>query len=400
VLDVTIERGQVRLQHAQGTRYSGVEVRLAARDGGAFTLHDMTVGVDFHWEHDEDLTFAGGVSLERHGDTFDVVNTVGLEAYLESVISSEMSADAPLALLEAHAIISRSWLLAQLQGAAKAGEPAPGLRPMTGGFRLTQWYDREDHQFFDVCADDHCQRYQGVTRTTTAAAAAAVEKTRGRVLTYAGRVCDARFSKACGGMVEVFESAWADTPVPYLQSFVDGEQAAWALPLVDEANAQAFIRADPPAYCNTSDRELLEQLLPKLDHGTTSFYRWEETVTREQVRAWVQEKAGVDLGPIRALEPLRRGPSGRLTELAIVGETSRLHVGKELEIRRLLSDSHLYSSAFVVDEVEGGFRLRGAGWGHGVGLCQIGAAVMASQGHTADAILAHYFRGAVLETLY
>ncbi len=403
VVDVKVADGQIAIDHHAGPQHRDrpdIAVTLTGRKGASFVLHDMTVGVDFHWEHDEDLTFDGAVSFEPRGDTFDVVNTIGLEAYLKSVISSEMSAEAPDALLEAHAIISRSWLVAQLQGAARHGEPAPGLREISGGHRLTRWYDREDHQFFDVCADDHCQRYQGVTRTSTAAAAAAVERTRGRVLTYAGRVADARFSKACGGMTEVFESAWADTPVPYLQAFVDGEEAHWALPLTDEPNAQAFVRGEPPAYCNTTDRALLDQVLPKLDHETTAFYRWETTVTREQVRAWVQEKAGLDLGPILALEPISRGPSGRLTELAILGETERLHVGKELEIRRLLSDSHLYSSAFVVDEVEDGFRLRGAGWGHGVGLCQIGAAVMASKGYSADAILAHYFRGAVLETLY
>ena len=403
VIDVELRGRQVSIEHQSGPRYNGPDVVLTGRHGANFTLHDMTVGVDFHWEHDEDLTFAGAVSFEPRGATFDVVNTIGLEAYLASVISSEMSADAPDALLEAHAIISRSWVLAQLQGAARAGEPAPGLRPMVGGQRLTRWYDREDHQFFDVCADDHCQRYQGVTRTTTASAAAAVKNTRGRVLTYAGKICDARFSKACGGMTEVFETAWADTPVPYLQSFPDvpaDEEPSWALPLTDEANAQAFIRSSPPAFCNTTDRELLEQVLPKLDHDTTAFYRWETTVSREQVRAWVREKADVELGPILALEPIARGPSSRLIELAIVGEAGRLHVGKELEIRRLLSDSHLYSSAFVVDEMEDGFKLRGAGWGHGVGLCQIGAAVMASKGYSSDAILTHYFRGAVIEALY
>ncbi|MEN0065654.1 MAG: DUF4922 domain-containing protein [Myxococcota bacterium] len=400
VVDVTLKGGRVTVQHESGPRFTGPEVDIAGPSGAAFVLHDMTVGVDFHWEHDEDLSFDGRVSLESRGETFDVVNTIGLEAYLKSVISSEMSADAPKALLEAHAIISRSWLLAQLAGAAKPAEAPPGLRPMLGGQRLTLWYDREDHLFFDVCADDHCQRYQGVTRTSTAAAVAAVEATRGRVLTYAGEICDARFSKACGGMTEVFESAWGDEPVPYLQACVDWESTEWALPLTDEANADAFIRGSPPAFCNTTDRALLDQVLPKLDHETTEFYRWEEVVTREQVREWVKAKAGVDLGPIQALKPVQRGPSGRLTELAIIGEVSRLNVGKELEIRRILSDSHLYSSAFVIDEVEGGFRLRGAGWGHGVGLCQIGAAVMASRGYGTDAILAHYFRGAVLETLY
>ncbi|MEM6926264.1 MAG: DUF4922 domain-containing protein [Myxococcota bacterium] len=397
-VNARLEGGRISITSEEGTGVAGATLR--GGKGASFVLHDMTVGIDFHWEHDEDLTFDGAVAFETRGDVFDVINTIGLEAYLKSVIGSEMSADAPEALLEAHAIISRSWLIAQLHGVNQHGELPPGMREIPGGQRLTRWYDREDHQFFDVCADDHCQRYQGITRTSTAAAVAAVDKTRGRVLTYASKVCDARFSKCCGGMTEVFEAAWGNTPVPYLQAFPDYPEANWALPLTDEANADAFIRADPPAYCNTTDRALLDQVLPKLDHDTTAFYRWETTITREQVRAWVQEKVGIDLGPIVALEPISRGPSGRLVELAIVGETQRLHVGKELEIRRLLSDSHLYSSAFVVDPVEEGFRLRGAGWGHGAGLCQIGAAVMASEGHSAEAILTHYFRGAVLETLY
>lgn len=399
---VTFDDGLVTLTHPNGEQLTGRELQFTGGKGASFTLRDMTVGVDFHWEHDEDLTFDGTLSLESRGDRFDVVNGIGVEAYLRSVIGSEMSADAPDALLQAHAIISRSWVIAQLEGAAKAGEPAPGLLPMAGGgHRLIRWYDREDHQYFDVCADDHCQRYQGVTRTSTAAAVAAVKATRGQVLKFDHKICDARFSKCCGGMTEPFETTWANTVVPYLKAVPDTRGApTWAQPLTQEVFAESFIRGNPPAWCNTTDRALLDQVLPALDHATTEFYRWETTITREQVRNWVKEKVGLDLGPIQALEPIRRGPSSRLMELAIVGEFDRLHVGKELEIRRLLSDSHLYSSAFVVDTTEEGFRLRGAGWGHGVGLCQIGAAVMAADGHSAEAILAHYFRGATVETLY
>ena len=377
---------------------------LPANAQSSFTLHDMTVGVDFHWQHEEDLTFSGSASLESRGSFFDVVNEIPLEAYLQSVISSEMSADNPAALLKAHAVISRSWLLAQLQGASQPGPPPPGASSIPGGVSVIRWYDREDHVDFDVCADDHCQRYQGITRTSTQQAIDAVAGTRGLVLHHGGRVCDARFSKCCGGMTEVFEAAWGDTPVPYLQAFPDYPTASWALPLTDEANAAAFIAGSPPAYCNTVDRALLDKVLPALDHATTAFYRWEETITAAQVRQWVRDKLEIELGPVTALEPMERGPSGRLVRMAIVGELQRLEVGKELEIRRLLSDSHLYSSAFTVRAEDGPegrmFHLRGAGWGHGVGLCQIGAAVMADQGHNHQAILAHYFRGAALSRVY
>ena len=397
--------GRVVLRDATGnTLADAAAIELEPDAEASFVLHAMTVGVDFHWQHEQDLTFAGSVALESRGAAFDVVNGVPLEAYLESVISSEMSADNPPPLLQAHAVISRSWLLAQLDSAKQPGAPPPGASSIPGGTRIVRWYDREDHQHFDVCADDHCQRYQGLTRTSTAQAVDAVASTRGLVLTHDGKVADARFSKACGGMTEVFEAAWGDTPVPYLQAFPDAPGAAWDLPLTHEANAVAFLEGSPPAYCNTTDRALLDKVLPALDHATTQFYRWEATVTAAQVRDWVKAKLEIDVGPVTALEPLERGPSGRLVRLAIVGEQQRLEVGKELEIRRVLSDSHLYSSAFVVRAEDGPdgrvFHLRGAGWGHGVGLCQIGAAVMADQGHGHEAILAHYFRGATLERIY
>ncbi len=405
-LSVALEGGAIVVRDRSGaTLASAGTVRLEpATPSDVFVLHAMTVGVDFHWQHEQDLSFAGSVSLESRGAVFDVVNEVPLERYLESVISSEMSATAPASLLRAHAVISRSWLLAQLAGAESPAPPPPGITLVEGGASVVRWYDREDHAHFDVCADDHCQRYQGVTRASTAAGLQAVVDTRGLVLTHAGKVCDARFSKACGGMTEVFEAAWSDEPVPYLQAFADAPAPAWDLPLTEESHAVAFIEGAPPAYCNTTDEELLSRVLPALDHATTAFYRWEETVTGEQVRQWAQQKLELDPGRVQDLVPLARGPSGRLTRLAIVGEAQRIEVGKELEIRRVLSDSHLYSSAFVVHRQERpdgvSFRLRGAGWGHGVGLCQIGAAVMAEQGSGHEAILAHYFRGADLERIY
>ncbi len=389
-------------------------LRPLVEERSAFLLFDMTVGVDFHWEHDEDLSFTGSLCLElREGDLMDAVNEVSLEDYLLSVISSEMSARCPPALLEAHAVISRSWLLAQLEARGVAPIP-PGdathlPEQRDDGLHVQRWYDREDHAFFDVCADDHCQRYQGVTRAFSDEATAAVQATRGEVLVSQGAVCDARFSKCCGGYTELFSSAWGPDDPSYLQAFPDlpeGEQPAYELPLTDEDHAVAFIRGAPPAFCNTQDRAVLEKLLPELDHDTKDFYRWEQLIEQDELQGLLKDKLGLELSAILALEPVERGPSGRLVKLAIVGERGRAVIGKELEIRRALSPTHLYASAFVVD-AEGGddgpparFRLRGAGWGHGVGLCQIGAAVMAERGYHARAILAHYYRGATLEQRY
>ncbi len=390
----------------------GQLLRFVPRDpmDSSFLLLGMTVGVHFHWQHEEDLRFRGGLTLLVDDGAMHVIDEVPLEQYLVSVISSEMSARCPDALLRAHAVISRSWMLAQLQNTASAmaaRDQEMGRREQDGVLHIHRWYDREDHALFDVCADDHCQRYQGITRAFSAEAVAAVEATRGLVLVHDGEVCDARFSKCCGGMTEVYAAAWGDEDVPYLQAFHDGEgERAFALPLTDELNAVAFIEGGPPAFCNAADPALMARLLPELDHETMDFYRWETTIRQQDLRAWVTEKAGVDPGPIRALEPLERGPSGRLVKLAIRGMDRDLVVGKELEIRRLLSDTHLYSSAFVVQpgQMSNGvpleFKLRGAGWGHGVGLCQIGAAVMADQGRTHREILAHYYRGADLQILY
>jgi len=370
-------------------------------DRCSFLLLRMTVGVQFHWEHHEDLRFRGGVALVEGDGGLTVVNEVPLEQYLVSVISSEMSAGCPGELLRAHAVISRSWLLAQL-GPRAVAEPA---QPEVDGrlIRLVRWYDREDHHDFDVCADDHCQRYQGITRARDSSAPAdAVRATRGRALVHDGVVCDARFSKCCGGMTALFSSAWSDEDPAYLAAFPDSAgPAPFALPLTDEHHAVAYIEGRPPVWCNTDDDKLLARILPDIDHGTRDFFRWEVALSPDEVRELVRDKSGYDLGPVRAIEALDRGPSGRIVHLRIEGGERTLEVGKELEIRRLLSPTHLYSSAFAVRRDDGGrFVLRGAGWGHGVGLCQIGAAVMADQGHAHPAILAHYYPGATLSRLY
>jgi len=385
-----------------------VEFRCQGVGEGTFLLKGMTVGVQFHWQQEEDLRFAGDLSLERRVHGLDVINEVPLESYLRSVISSEMSARCPEELLRAHAVISRSWLLAQLQGRTVGGGRSDAAPEERDGFvEIRRWYDREDHQHFHVCADDHCQRYQGVTRMASAGAAgggaaAAVEVTRGLVLVHGNRVCDARFSKCCGGMTERFSAAWRDLELPYLQAFPDcpaGEKP-FLLPLTDEANVEAFLRGSPLVWCNRADRALLERILPELDHGTVHFFRWDVSLTTAAVRELVVEKLGLDPGPVQTLRPLERGSSGRIVCLEVVGRDRCLHVGKELEIRRLLSPTHLYSSAFTVRREGETFHLHGGGWGHGVGLCQIGAAVMADHGCDYREILGHYYRGADLRQLY
>jgi len=360
---------------------------------------EATIGIDFHWQQQEQQTFSGGLRLLGDAGGVALVNDVALEDYLRSVICSEMSAASPPALLRAHAVISRSWLLAQLRGVIAPGAPQPAA-----GERL-RWYDREAHDRFDVCADDHCQRYQGLTRIASPEVARAVAETHGLTLIRDGEVCDARFSKCCGGLTEDFRVAWQDHEVPYLTSFFDGQGDGPVAPPTDDGGFRSFIERPPAAYCNCEDPALLSTILPSYDQSTADFFRWRVRLDADQATALLRDKGDIDLGRLIAMEPVERGRSGRLVRLRLRGERGELVVGKELEIRRLLSPSHLYSSAFLI-ETEGpaarpdAFLLRGAGWGHGVGLCQIGAAVMADQGQEYQAILDHYYPGAALERWY
>ena len=367
-------------------------------EGGTFLLHDVIIGVNFHWQRREDQVFEGNLKLIVENDKLTAVNLIGVEDYLTSVITSEMSATSSAELLKAHAVISRSWVLCPIvRGDANTqtvkGEQTPE--------RHIVWYERDDHQHFDVCADDHCQRYQGITRLSAAKESVrkAIEATWGTVLKDRdGMVCDARFYKSCGGATELFENAWADTHYHYLEAVRDDADAT--LPdLTVEENAIQWIRTAPKAFCNTHDARILSQVLNNYDQETTDFYRWQVRYTQAELSELVYKRSGIDFGTVTALEPVRRGPSGRLVELRIVGTKRTLVVGKELEIRKWLSQSHLYSSAFIVDRDGTDFILIGAGWGHGVGLCQIGAAVMADQGYTYDQILAHYFPGSKLEQI-
>jgi len=263
---------------------------------------------------------------------------------------------------------------------------------------VIRWYDREDHDLFDVCADDHCQRYQGITKVISNQAEEAVQETLGMVITHQDQICDARYSKACGGLTEEFATAWDNKRVPYLTSISDASIPH--PPIKTEKEASSWILSEPEAYCNTKDKHLLEKILPDFDRETKEFFRWRVEHSRKELEEILREKSGFDFGTLKEITPLCRGPSGRISRLKIVGSKRSMVVGKELEIRRWFSRSHLYSSAFVV-VVEGDrIIFHGAGWGHGVGLCQIGAAIMATRGFSAEEILKHYFRGIEIKKIY
>lgn len=373
----------------------------------SFSLHDVTIGAAFHWERQETQVFCGTLSLVVEADSIAAINQLPVEKYLASVISSEMRATSSIELLKAHAVISRSWLLAQMhkRRQLKEGGGDSFFSFVKKDDELIRWYDREDHTIFDVCADDHCQRYQGITRATSEAVERAVSETRGQILTSGGEICDARFSKCCGGATEEFQYCWEDKPKPYLVAVHDDRGGAPA-DLSREEDAERWIRSAPEAFCNTSDGRILSQVLNDYDQETPDFYRWTVSYTQEELSALVSEKLKIDFGQILDLVPLERGRSGRVCRLKIVGTKRAFTIGKELEIRRALSPTHLYSSAFVVDRegIRHGapqrFVIRGAGWGHGVGLCQIGAAVMGERGYTYDKILLHYYRGAEVKKIY
>ena len=368
---------------------------------GSFELSDVTIGVDFHWNRQETQLFPDDLKLIVENGKVTAVNCVGIENYLVSVISSEMSATNSEELLKAHCIISRSWLLAQIQKNKELKAAGSDYSACTDSeTERIKWYDREDHVNFDVCADDHCQRYYGLSRASTQAVRDAVEQTWGRVLTYDGRICDARFSKCCGGVFEEFKFCWEPKQLPYLVRRRDAAAENDFPDLTVEENARQWILSEPEAFCNTKDEKILSQVLTNFDQETKNFYRWKVEYTVEELSELVKRRSGEDYGEITDLIPVARGTSGRLWKLKIVGTKKTKVIGKELEIRKTLSPSHLYSSAFVVEKQPGRFILRGAGWGHGVGLCQIGAAVMGAKGYKYDEILAHYFPGSTVEKKY
>lgn len=411
----------------------------------SFEIKDVIIGLNFHWERKEDQRFLGELKFIVEKEAITAINTVMLEDYLTSVISSEMSATSSVQLLNTHAVISRSWMVSQLEQKRRKQSEHVHYEVIDTPNEMFRWYDREDHAHFDVCADDHCQRYQGITRQSTQLVKQAVESTRGEMVSYEGNVCDTRFSKCCGGIMETFENVWEPVPHPYLQGKPDlleelkGEEdddastasfdrggnekrlesrsdlteltpkliAELTPDLTDEEEVDKWIRSTPPAFCNTKDIHILKQVLNDYDQETTDFYRWKVSYTQEELSTLIKQRSGVDYGEILDLEPLERGTSGRIIKLKIVGTERVKTIGKELEIRRTLSPSHLYSSAFIIeaeDENDEGIpqtvNIIGAGWGHGVGLCQIGAAMMAEKGYSYNQILEHYFPNAQIEKKY
>lgn len=392
-----------------GNQYSSLTFHPQSADA-SFSLSDVTIGVNFHWERKETQTFLGTLRFVVESDKICAINELPVEKYLESVISSEMSATSSLELLKAHAVISRSWLLAQMKKRRDVAESGNNFFSFTKKEdMLIRWYDREDHTIFDVCADDHCQRYQGITKETSPHVAEAIRQTKGQVLLDGDEICDARFSKCCGGVTEEFQYCWEDTPKNYLTAVRDialGIESS--LPnLTNEEEAEKWIRFNPPAFCNTQDKRILSQVLNDYDQETVDFYRWKVTLTQEKLQQLIADRLKMDLGSILDMKSVERGTSGRISKLQIIGTKKTFTIGKELEIRRTLSDSHLLSSAFIVDKydideqgVPQRFELIGAGWGHGVGLCQIGAAVMGEEGYLYDAILLHYYQGAEIKKLY
>ena len=374
----------------------------------SFTLEDVTIGVNFHWERKEAQTFLGKLRFIVENNNICAINELPVETYLISVISSEMRATSSLELLKAHAVISRSWLLAQMEQRKAENNNAvkqPSL--FKTDEEIVRWYDREDHKHFDVCADDHCQRYQGITKAANKHVVEAIKQTAGEILTSRGEICDARYSKCCGGAVEEFQYCWENIKKPYLQALPDTMPDTTSLPnLTNEAVARQWILSSPNAFCNTTDQKVLSQVLNDFDQETTDFYRWIQIYSQAEVKQLLEEKLAMQFGDIIDLIPMERGKSGRIYRLKIIGTQRTLIIGKELEIRRALSKSHLYSSAFVVEKVDikDGvpqlFVIKGAGWGHGVGLCQIGAAMMGVQGYRYDEILLHYYKSAEITKAY
>lgn len=402
------ENGKIKLL---GENYTGEfdGLILEPRDpmSESFLLKNVTIGVSFHWEQSKNFRFLGALKFIVVDNNILGINLVPLEQYLTSVIGSEMAATSSLELLKAHAIISRSWVLAQLK-ARKNKQESGSVESKLEDDKIIKWYDREDHKLYDFCADDHCQRYQGVVKNYNDRAVTAVEETRGLVLRYKNEICDTRFSKCCGGITEAFENVWQPVKHEYLSSVIDYkfEPENFLVNLENEASARKWITGNPSAFCNTTDEKILSQILVNYDRETKNFFRWQVNYVQEKLADIINKKSGINFGKIKDLIPVKRGYSGRIIELKIVGTEKEMIIGKELEIRRVLSESHLFSSAFTIETkdfkngIPSKFVLYGAGWGHGVGLCQIGAAVMGEMGYLFDEILLHYFTNARIDKIY
>jgi len=406
---INAEKIEISGQNFISEKFPEILFNPVPQKNSSFLLKDVTIGINFHWERKEDQRFTGSLKFMIEDNTIRAINILPVEDYLTSVISSEMSSTSNLEFLKAHAVISRSWLLAQIEKNKHLPEMSESYKSIwQTNDELIRWYDREDHVNFHVCADDHCQRYQGITKILSPNAQKAIKETSGIVLTSEGKTCDARFSKSCGGASENFENVWEPVFHPYLVKVVDYSSTpeGYSMELSREAAADHWIRTAPNAFCNTTDKRILSQVLTDFDQETIDFYRWEVIYKQEELADIIHRKTGIDFGSIINLIPVERGKSGRLIKLKIAGTKRTMTIGKELEIRKALSETHLYSSAFVVDRLEvknnipEKFCLTGAGWGHGVGLCQIGAAVMSEKGYSWKEILFHYFKNTELTQRY
>ncbi len=374
-----------------GGRYYD-SLRFEAGEGSLFELKNVVIGKEFHWQQCRNERFEGDLVIITDGEELVAINEIDLERYIYSVIASEMSATSFVELLKAHAVISRSWVLSAI-GSATPSSSATFYtdRSDTDDPVYIRWYEHDAHRLFDVCADDHCQRYQGIPSQEPHALREAIDSTAGEVLVYDGKICDARFSKCCGGYTERFSSCWAEVDYPYLTVLPDSDGSRLQ-PITDEATARSFVLSSPDVFCNTADCNIIRQVFNDYDRSTESFFRWKVTYSVDEISEIVASRSGIDFGSILDLVPVQRTASGRIVRLRIVGTRHTATIGKELEIRRWLSRTHLYSSAFVVDRDDcGRFVICGAGWGHGVGLCQIGAAVMAHKGYSYRSILRHYY---------
>lgn len=407
-MTATIKEGSIKINFKDTDFFHSGEVSFRPVDfeTGSIQLKNVVIGKNFHWERKEHQRFPGNLKLIIEDKSIIAINELPLEEYLTSVISSEMSPHSSLEFLKTHAIVSRSWILSQMETNKKRDVNTQGM--ITNENEIIKWYDREDHKSYDVCADDHCQRYQGITKVISKTAQEAISATRGLVLKYKDEICDTRYSKCCGGLTENFENVWQHVKHNYLSVVPDYkfEPDNYNTDFTFEQNAEKWIKNKPAAFCNTTDEKILTQVLVDFDQETKNFYRWKIEYTQNDLKELIKKRTGIDFGEIKNLEPLERGNSSRIIKLKIVGTKKTVTIGKELEIRRSLSESHLYSSAFVVErknivnEIPEKFILYGAGWGHGVGLCQIGAAVMSETGYQFDEILIHYFKGSKIEKLY
>lgn len=392
-----IEEGKIRFfDHSYQILDFPRTLHLKPSQGSTFTLISVPIGKGFHWERKVSSRFQGNLILKMTPEnTMTIINEIPLEEYLISVVASEMNSSLPLEFLKAHAIIARSWILSFVK---KKDQKNQRDKIISTNHEIIRWYSREGHERFDVCAGDHCQRYQGLPQGGFSRIKEAVEGTRGEVLLYRGEICDTRYSKACGGITENFETAWEDRHIPYLQSISDAPIPFH--PLRTEEEAEGWILSKPEAYCHVKENTLIEKILPELDHQTRDFFRWKVEYNQKELEEILQEKSGYDFGILKEIVPLERGPSGRIKRLRILGSKLNLDLGKELEIRRWLSKTHLLSSAFTIKRDGSRWIFYGAGWGHGVGLCQIGAAVMSLRGFSAEKILKHYFQGVEIKKIY